>query len=130
MINTMDKEKRMARAKELHALGYNCAQCVLMSVHDMVGIDEHTAATLSAGLGAGVGRGEICGVANALAIATGLRMNDDACDGKKRVMPESIRLLKEFSAPCGGCITCRDLKGKCGRSCDDLISEGVALLCR
>lgn len=124
----MNKEERLEKALELRKLGYNCAQCVLMSSCEITGIDERTSALIGAGLGAGVASGEICGVANALAIAAGLKAGISAPDGKKTVMPAAKKLCNAFSAPYGGKITCRDLKGKCGATCEELIASGISML--
>lgn len=124
----MDKNERISKALELRKQGYSCSQCVLMSCADIAGIDESMAARIGAGLGGGVATGEICGVANALAIAAGLKEGISSPDGKKIVMSKVRELCTAFSEPYGGCITCRDLKGKCGRPCEDLISDGIRLL--
>lgn len=124
----MDNISRKEKARRLHDKGYSCSQCVLMACADMTGIDEEMAARIGAGLGAGVACGEICGVAGAMAIAVGLRNGDSASDGKKRAMPEVRQLCKRFAEPNGGLLACRDIKGKCGRACDELIADGVRLL--
>ena len=72
--------------------------------------------------------GEICGVANAMAVSEGLILSNPAPDGKLKAMPTARKLLQKFSDSCGGCITCHDLKGKCGKSCDELIAEGIRIL--
>lgn len=124
----MELSERFEKAHRLHSAGYNCAQCVLMSLSDKLSLDENTLATIGAALGAGVSRGEICGVPNAMAIAIGLKQSDSAPDGKKRAMPVTKKLTDEFCMPYDGRITCRDLKGKCGAGCDQLIAEGINIL--
>lgn len=115
-------------SRELHRDGYSCSQCVLMALADKLDIDKNTAAKIGAGLGAGVAVGEICGAASAIAIAEGLRQNDTSADSKKGVMPKVGKLMREFSRPYDGRITCRDLKGKCGATCDELIARAIRLL--
>ncbi len=122
------EENRKKKARRLHAEGYSCSQCVLMACGDLVGLDDVTAAKIGAGLGAGVACGEICGVANAMAIAVGLKNDDSAADSKKRAMPAVRKLCMRFAEPNEGLLACRDIKGKCGRTCDELISDGVGLL--
>lgn len=128
--NELHMTERETEALRLRQQGYNCSQCVLMACDDIIGIDREMAARLSAGLGSGVARGEICGVANSLAIAEGFRQGDSTPGAKLKVMPNVKRLCDRFSDPYGGKITCRDLKGKCGRSCEELICEGIRILCQ
>ena len=121
-------EMKLNRAMRLRGEGYNCAQAVLIPFSEELGIGEDTLAVLTAGLGGGAGQGELCGVANALAIAEGVILHDSTPEGKKRAVAGASRMGKEFSKPYGGCITCRDLKGKCGKTCHELVGEGVKLL--
>ena len=108
------EENRKKKARRLHAEGYSCSQCVLMACGDLVGLDDVTAAKI--------------GVANAMAIAVGLKNDDSAADSKKRAMPAVRKLCMRFAEPNEGLLACRDIKGKCGRTCDELISDGVGLL--
>ncbi|MBD5357507.1 MAG: C_GCAxxG_C_C family protein [Bacteroides sp.] len=124
----MTTEQRIEKGLTLRKQGYNCAQSVVMAFTDVTGLDDDTSAKISASLGGGVTLGEICGVANGIAIVEGLITNDPSGDGKKKAMPATKRLLTEFSSPFGGCITCRDLKEKCGKSCEELIAQGIKIL--
>lgn len=127
-IHNLNNTTTMDNVSRLHEQGYSCSQCVLMTYAPDLGIDTETAARIGAGLGAGVACGEICGVASAMAIVTGLRNQDSSPTSKKAAMSATRRLLDEFSKPFGGKLTCRDLKGKCGMSCDRLIARGIELL--
>lgn len=49
----MTIEERVKLAEEKHHSGYNCAQAVLCSYSDKLGIDEETLFRLSEGFGAG-----------------------------------------------------------------------------
>lgn len=124
----MTREERISKALSLRKEGYNCAQTVIMAFPDITGIEDTTAATMTAGLGAGMSCGEICGVAGAMALACGFITNDPSPKGKLSAMPATKKLLTEFSTGAGGCITCRDLKGKCGKSCEELIVSGIDIL--
>ncbi len=124
----MNADERIKKAMELRGSGYNCAQTVLMVFTDATGVDIDMSANIGAALGAGVATGEICGVANAMAVSEGLILSNPAPDGKLKAMPAARKLLQKFSDSCGGCITCHDLKGKCGKSCDELIAEGIRIL--
>lgn len=126
----MTIEERKDKVRELHDKGYSCSQCVLMAYADAMDVDMETAARMGSGLGAGVSVGEICGVASAMAIVAGMRNGDGGAMSKKTVMPKVRALLSDFSGPFGGKLACRDLKGKCGLSCDALIERGVELLAK
>ena len=74
----MTTQERINKGLEFHRSGYNCAQSVLMSLADRLGIDAGLAATISTGLGGGVGgQGEICGVATAMAVAESIVSGND-----------------------------------------------------
>ena len=49
------------KATELHGKGCNCAQSVLLSLGDVTGLDEKTAAAVACGFGGGAGCRELCG---------------------------------------------------------------------
>lgn len=123
------KTDRLAQASELRAKGYNCAQCVIMSFNDLTGLDASTAARTGAGLGAGVGAlGEICGVANGMAIVEGL-VGGDHPEDKKTAMARSKDVVGCFAAANSGCLRCRELKRPgAPKSCDTLIAEGIEIL--
>lgn len=114
------------KAKELRQQGYNCAQAVLMPFASELGLDEATAAKIAMGLGSGVGgQGEICGVANGMAIALGLRYAPDAA--LKGKAAAEVRALTNQFCDCHGCLRCHDLKAL-KRDCNALIYSGVEML--
>lgn len=125
----MTKEERIQKAMELRAQGYNCAQSVVLAFPDKTGIDMDTAARCCNALGTGVAAsGEICGVANGIAIAVGLTLTSHPSEkvhATKLVRP----LLGKFSELNGQRVRCSDLKGKEGvRPCNELIAQGISLL--
>lgn len=123
----MTKEERIEKANALRAQGYNCAQAVLMCFEDKTGIPENLAASLSSALGSGVAAtGEICGVANAIAIAVGATY-DAAPENKAKASKEAREVVDRFACENGNCLRCVDLKGK-GRTCNALVAQGVELL--
>lgn len=114
------------KAKELRQQGYNCAQAVLMPFAAELGLDEATAARIAMGLGSGVGgQGEICGVANGMAMALGLRYAPDAA--LKGKAAAEVRALTEQFRSCHGCLRCHDLKAL-RKDCNTLIYTGVEML--
>lgn len=116
------------KALELRDRGYNCAQCVLMALAPKIGIDEETAARLCSGLGAGVGgSGQICGAANAMAMAESC-LHGIAPTDKTKAMKDVGKLIDRFAEENGGRINCCELKGKEGiRPCNELITQAVGI---
>lgn len=130
MNNTsISLEQRLAKASELRANGYNCAQTVLMVFNDATGLDSDLAAHICAGLGGGVGAlGEICGVVTALAIAEGMLSYSSTAD-KADTYRKVKTLASRFSEMNCNKLRCRDLKGAdCRRPCNDLIADGIRIL--
>ncbi len=125
----MNIDERIDKALELRKEGYSCSQCVLMALVDKLGINDQLAVRIGAGLGSGVTCGELCGAVNALAIAEGLKLKPEEAtsNSKKIVMPKTSKLMKEYSEPFDGKLTCRDLKGKCGKTCEELIARAISL---
>ncbi len=126
----MTTQERIDKGLEFHRSGYNCAQSVLMSLADRLGIDAGLAATVSTGLGGGVGgQGEICGVATAMAVAESIVSGNDPA--QKAAVYERVRgLCSQFRDRNNGMLLCRDLKRQPqARSCDMLIADGIEILC-
>ncbi|MDE5874876.1 MAG: C-GCAxxG-C-C family protein, partial [Muribaculaceae bacterium] len=121
-------DEKVAHGMCLRDEGYNCAQAVLMPFSPELGIPADILAIISSGLGSGVGQGELCGVANALAIAEGIIRNDSSAEGKKEAMAGARDLCRAFSSPYEGCVTCKTLKGRWGRTCNQLVAEGIKLI--
>lgn len=110
--------------------GFNCAQSVLLAFADIIPLDRQSLLSLSAPLGAGLACGEICGVANALAIASGLMMKADFPEAKGDAMKRARQLIETFRTR-NGALRCADLKGVPGKpSCNELILQGVEILHR
>lgn len=116
------------KAMELRKEGYNCAQCVLMALAPKIKIDEETAARLCSGLGAGVaGSGQICGAANAMAMAESA-LHGTAPGDKVEAMKAVRKLIDRFAEENGNRINCCDLKGVEGvRPCAELITQAVGI---
>lgn len=67
-------EERVARARELFHLGYNCSQSVFAACADLYGINNlDLALRLSASFGGGIGRMRmVCGAASGMFLLAGL----------------------------------------------------------
>ena len=128
-------EERVAEIKDKHTRGYNCAQIVLCSYAEELGIDEETLFRISEGFGAGMGGlMQTCGAVTAMFMALGLANssgNLQACDTKPQTMKKVRELAAEFEKK-NGSIVCRELKGidtgKVLRSCDGCIEDGIRIL--
>lgn len=128
-------EERVAEIKDKHTRGYNCAQIVLCSYAEELGIDEETLFRISEGFGAGMGgMMQTCGAVTAMFMALGLANSSgdlQACDTKPQTMKKVRELAAEFEQK-NGSIVCRELKGndtgKVLRSCDGCIEDGIRIL--
>lgn len=128
-------EERVAEIKDKHTRGYNCAQIVLCSYAEELGINEETLFRISEGFGAGMGgMMQTCGAVTAMFMALGLANssgNLQACDTKPQTMKKVRELAAEFEKK-NGSIVCRELKGidtgKVLRSCDGCIEDGIRIL--
>lgn len=128
-------EERVAEIKDKHTRGYNCAQIVLCSYAEELGIDEETLFRISEGFGTGMGgMMQTCGAVTAMFMALGLANssgNLQVCDTKPQTMKKVRELAAEFEQK-NGSIVCRELKGidtgKVLRSCDGCIEDGIRIL--
>lgn len=128
-------EERVAEIKDKHTRGYNCAQIVLCSYAEELGIDEETLFRISEGFGAGMGgMMQTCGAVTAMFMALGLANSSgdlQACDTKPQTMKKVRELAAKFEKK-NGSIVCRELKGidsgKVLRSCDGCIEDGIRIL--
>ena len=128
-------EELVAEIKDKHTRGYNCAQIVLCSYAEELGIDEETLFRISEGFGAGMGgMMQTCGAVTAMFMALGLANSSgdlQACDTKTQTMKKVRELAAEFEKK-NGSIVCRELKGidtgKVLRSCDGCIEDGIRIL--
>ncbi len=124
----MTLQQRIDKAMDLRAKGYNCAQSVIMVFDDKIPMDSSMATRVCAALGSGIGIGELCGVANAMAIAVGTGFSD-APEDKVPAMKSAKCLLQEFASENKGHLRCADLKGKEGiKPCNELIAQGIKIL--
>lgn len=127
-------QKRIDNALALHKDGYNCAQCVVCSYCDLVGLDEKTAFRVSEGFGAGMGDFKgTCGALTGLYMLAGLKTDGSGIDGPK-TKQETYKKVKELSKKfkeMTGSTLCDELKGLSGgpvlRSCNGCIEDAATL---
>lgn len=108
-------EERVVRAKEnFRVHGYNCCQSVLLAYSDVLGLDEDTAATLTSGLGGGMGRlREVCGSVTAMFLITGY-IHPAADPTVKTDRTANYSLVQEAASKfreLNGSIVCKELLG-------------------
>ncbi|MEN6637927.1 MAG: C-GCAxxG-C-C family protein [Smithella sp.] len=96
--------------------GYNCAQSVLFSFCEELGLDADTALKISCGFGGGMGRmGEICGAVSGGILVLGLKYGRGKSDQRAQTdvaYAEVREFMKRFSAKHGSCY-CRELLSGC-----------------
>ena len=105
----MDRE---LQAIEYFMEGYNCAQAVVLSFSDIIGIDQKTCARLSSSFGGGMGRmREVCGAVSGMLMVAGLLYGyEDPEEGpiKKDHYSRVQHLAEQFRAEAGS-IICREI---------------------
>lgn len=118
--------------------GYNCAQSVLFSFCDELGLDADSALKLSCGFGGGMGRqGEICGAVSGGIMALGLKFGRGKNDQRAETdlaYSKIRKFMNRFSAKHGSCL-CRELLSGCDLTTEDGQSyyknnECFNLICR
>lgn len=122
-------KKCQDHAIELRNQGYGCAQCVLMSLADRLGLQEKQAAKIAAAYNMGfAGSGNMCGAISILGVAEGLLSKGYGPEDKSKVMWNTKDLLDKFAKENNGRYLCRDLKGKeDAKKCPDLIKDGIRI---
>lgn len=102
------------KAMNYFSEGYNCAQSLVLTFSDEIGLDKKTALMLSSSFGGGMGRlREVCGAVSGMFIVAGLLSGytePDDLSGKKehyRLIQELAQKFREKNAS----IICRELIG-------------------
>ncbi|MBQ9832558.1 MAG: C_GCAxxG_C_C family protein [Clostridia bacterium] len=105
-------QNKREKAQELFKKGYNCAQAVLLTYAEELGLDEKTAAMISSSFGGGMGRmREVCGAVSGMFMAAGLKYGySDA--NEKEGKAKHYALIQELATRFrekNGTIICREL---------------------
>lgn len=119
--------QRIELAKKLRANGYVCSQCVIMAFPEIHSLTDEQAASLSIGLGGGIGgQGGVCGCVTSMAMLAGF-----ASAGDPKVKPQTyseVRQLSQTFERENGSIQCRELKTSGRKPCLQLIEDAVTIM--
>ena len=114
MIRRLYMKTRIDETIERRHKGYNCAQSIVCTYADKVGIDEKTMFRMTEALGTGLGNMEgTCGAVTGACILAGLinsSGNTDKPDSKVNTYKVSKEIVNRFKND-NGSITCKELKG-------------------
>jgi len=113
------KSMKEEKAKAFFLEGYNCAQAVLLTFADDLGMDKNTAAKLASSFGGGMGRlREVCGAVSAMFMIAGI-LRGYADPKGHRAKAEHYRRIQKLARrfeEIHGSIVCRDLLGLAEKS--------------
>lgn len=125
---------REEKALELHSKGYNCAQAVVCSCCDLVGLDEQTAYKVSEAFGLGMGQMEVCGALSGACMLAGMKNSggiENAGKTKGSTYKIDAAIAQEFKEKAKSVI-CREIKGvETGnilRSCSGCVADAVNIV--
>ncbi len=120
--------------KELRKKGYNCAQAVLCTYKDDLGMSMEDLLAFSEAFGLGMGVMSVCGAVSAMCMVASLKTSDKNIDNPKskaqtyKICKELISRFEEKNKS----IICKELKGVTTgtplRSCDGCIMDAVDIL--
>jgi len=126
--------KRAEEAVKKHSNGYNCAQAVVCTFCDKMGVSEEDAFRMSEGFGFGMGAKEVCGAVSGMLMVASTISSDGNLDkpSTKQKTYKLMRELEEEFANKNQSIYCRDLLGGPGqpklRSCPGCVEDAAAIL--
>lgn len=125
----MTLQQRIDKARELHALGYTCAQCVAMSFDDVTAshASQQLLAAITSGFGGGFGGSrETCGAISGMTAVNGLTGFTSSAD-KRKVYASTASLVEQFKT-LNGSVVCRELRVPGAKPCMTLIEDAVTIL--
>ncbi len=123
----MKLQERIERARELHAKGYNCAQCVVMAFDDVYGVNADIVARQAAAFGAGFGsREHLCGAVSGMGMVLGLAEFNSPED--KKMIYDRVRILTNKFESINSALTCRELLTSRRKPCMGLIEDAITIL--
>ena len=128
-VNEMD---RIAKVKENHEKGYNCAQAVACAYCDLYGVSEAEAFRAMEAFGGGMGVMTTCGAVSAMAYLAGLKNSSGDLSGKESTKGMTYKLMRRMVTDFvfkNKSIICKELKGvdtgKPLRSCEGCMEDAA-----
>ncbi len=109
-------------ALKLFGLKFNCAQSVLASFSEELGLDEKQALKIGGCFGSGMRKGEVCGACTGALMVLGLKYGQSEIgDSESKIKSDDmcVKFLEEFAGRNGSYI-CNELL-----NCDIRTKEGV-----
>lgn len=95
----MTKEERCLLTKKYQEMGLNCAQCVLLSFRDLVGLTEEQCFGIGSAFGGGIRCGGLCGSVSGSAMVLGLlypQTSENGKEGKARITRLTVEFQRRF----------------------------------
>lgn len=130
----MNIEERVRLAEEKHHSGYNCAQAVLCSFSEELGVEESVLFKIAEGFGAGMADMQgTCGAVTGMYMIAGLLRSSGGIENglTKGHTYQTVKGLTEAFRSKNGSHICKDLKGletgEVLRSCDGCIGDAVRI---
>ena len=128
--------ERAEQAIRLREQGYNCAQAVVCTYCDRLGLDHETAYKISEGFGLGMGLMDICGALSAAFMLAGCKQSGGT--GRPgETKAQTYQINKAMAAAFqekNGTYLCKELKGvtdgQVRRSCPGCIEDACDLIDR
>lgn len=123
-------ESRVQIARGRFHNGYNCAQAVMCTYCELLGISPSDGYRLSEGFGGGIAQSRgTCGALTALVMLAGLKCSDgkDGVGETKMVTYDAIqKMFAEFEAKTGSTL-CSKLKWEDTYPCIDCVTDAAVL---
>ena len=98
----------------MHDRTFNCCQCVLCALSDMVDVDEQTLFRIGEGFGGGLGTlNGVCGALTGAVMLAGLKNSDGNMEAPKR-KPSTMAMVRKMQDSFReqvGAIICKEIKG-------------------
>lgn len=133
--NQNREEEKIALAQEKHDRGYNCAQAVLCSFSEELGVEESLLFRMAEGFGAGMGDMQgTCGALSGAYMAAGLLGSSGGVEEgiTKGQTYRTVREMTEAFREKNTSHICKELKGlesgQVLRSCPGCIEDAVRLV--
>ncbi len=116
-MTTKEQDKQLKAADYFHLMPYNwnCAQSIHKSMQVHTGLTDEQIELSYRSKGGGRAEGGLCGAIYAVRTLVG----EDT--------PEAERLTEQFAQEARG-LTCAQLKGRCGRTCAELVELAENIL--